>query len=155
MKKPKHGWNTREHYFSIHEKILRQYESRMVSPRKYSIRPETDQWVRLVAEGILFNTSKGNVVRVDIRKDVEIDDSLPHRPMARTFDYTYSANYPKGSALIRYCSPHYDIDNPNAPDHHKFHHKHDFRAGIERITRIDDDGWPHVGEFLNEVLAEL
>ena len=100
-----------------------------------------------------METYKGTVVRIDIRKSALIDPDIKTRLRARTYEYSYSANLPKIGELIRYCGPH-DIDT-KSPDHHKFHHKHDFTSGEEVITKIDDDEWPHVDEFLREVLEKL
>ncbi len=48
-------------------------------------------------------------MRIDISKDVEIDITVRNRPKARTYNYSYNANTPKGGSLIRYCGP----DDPN------------------------------------------
>lgn len=153
IKKSKHGWNAFADYVTVHEKTLRLNESYMVVPKTYTIIKVTELYWTLEAIGIELRTFKGNRVRIDISKDVEVDLTNKYRPLARTEGYTYSANYPKGSAcLIRYCSPHFDRDRSKAPDHHPFHHKHDFTSGKEVITKLSPDGFPHVSEFLVEVL---
>ncbi len=149
--KLKHDWNTLENYLSVHDRVLRQYSKHMVTVKTYIHRKLTPFFLILRAENIVIRTTKGNSIRVDIRKNVEIDPSNKKRPRARTYDYTYSASIPGGSKLFRYCSPHGDVKS-NLPDHHKFHHKHVYDGDRETIERIDDDKWPHVNEFLQEVL---
>jgi hypothetical protein len=89
----------------------------MVEPKVYQTDENTSQWVTITCEKILLRTKKGNIIRADITKDVEIDDSVPNRRKARTFTYTYSANIPGGEKLFRYCGPHVDVDLDEAPDH--------------------------------------
>lgn len=149
--KRKHDWNTLENYLNVHERVLHRYSGNMLTVKTYSIRKITDYFRVLRAENINFRTFNGNEIRVDIRKNVEVDPSNKKRPRARTYDYTYSASIPNGEKLIRYCSPHEDV-KPGAPDHHQFHHKHIFKDGKEKIQKIADDEWPHVNEFLQEVL---
>jgi hypothetical protein len=145
----KHGWNSWDNYWDIHEKILRIYSKYMQAPKTYKLEKHTAQFYELSCEGIMITTFKQTLVRVDIRKEVEIDDSSPNRLRARTIGYSYSVNLPNpdGRNLIRYCSPHID--------HNKFHHKHDFTKKPPQTIRIGDDEYPHVGEFLNEVLANF
>lgn len=149
--KRKHDWNTLENYLTVHDRVLRQYSRYMIAVKAYTQKKLTDYFLVLRVENIVFQTFQENLVRVDIRKNVEIDPSNEKRPRARTYDYTYSASVPGGEKLFRYCSPHEDV-KPNAPDHHKFHHKHVFKGGKEVILKIGEDRWPHVNEFIQEVL---
>ena len=142
----KHGWNSWDNYFDIHEKVLRFYSKYMQAAKSYHVTRHTDQYYEMTCTGILFQSFNQNLVRVDIHKDLEIEDSLKSKLKARTLGYSYSANKPNpdGRNLIRYCSPH--------PDHNRFHHRHDYTKVPTEVIRIGDDAFPHVGEFLNEVL---
>ena len=142
----KHGWNSWDNYWHIHEKVLRVYSKYMLAAKTYRVVRHTEFYYELLCTNALFNSYNQNVVRIDIRKDVEIDSSVKAKLQARTIGYTYSANRPNpdGKNLIRYCSPH--------DDHNQYHHKHDFTVNPAQVHKIADDAWPHVGEFLHEVL---
>lgn len=150
----KHGWNSLVHYLEIHETILRTYEKYMESPRIYNKNWLNELHLFLSCTRIIVTTYRGSRIRIDIEKDVEVDDSIPGRLRAKTFGYKYSANRPGEPSLIRYCSPHWDANPEKAPDHHRYHHKHDFTRGKEIITKTGND-WPHVGEFFEEVLKNF
>ena len=142
----KHGWNSWENYWNIHEKVLRFYSIFMQAPKSYTLIRQTEQYYEIKCTGILFQTYSQNLVRVDIRKNITIDDKVKSKLRAQTESYTYSANRPNpdGRNLIRYCSPH--------DDHNNFHHKHDFTTNPPQVIALGSDAWPHVGEFLHEVL---
>ena len=149
----KHGWNSLQHYLEIHDKTLRFYQKHMETPRVYKYEKLNEYFHTLTCLKIFVHTYKGTRVRIDIKKDMTVDPSNPKRPRARTFRYSYNANIPGGSDLIRYCSPHEDWEQEGSAPHHKHHHKHDFTKGPkEKITLLGDDEWPHVGEFFEEVL---
>lgn len=150
----KHGWNSFENYIGVHEKTLRFYEKYMESVRTYSHSNDTEFDYKLRCEGIFFHTYHGTRIRVDLAKDLEIDPTNPKRRRARVERYTYSANLPGRGPLIRYCSPHDRWELEGSAPHHRFHHKHDFTSGQEVITKTGDN-WPHVGEFLEEVLKSF
>lgn len=153
---PKHGWNSLQNYLNVHEKTLRQYEKYMEQPRTYRHEKLTEFHHTLICEGIIFRTYRDTRVRVDVEKDIEIDPRVPQRARARTYSYKYSANQPGGKKLIRYCSPHEDWEEEGSAAHHKHHHRHDFTKNPKgEITLLGNDGWPHVGEFLEEVLSSF
>ncbi|MBI3295878.1 MAG: hypothetical protein HYZ71_14225 [Deltaproteobacteria bacterium] len=152
---PKHGWNSLENYLSVHEKTLRFYEKYMETVRTYDHDTDEDNFYNLTCFGIFFHTYRGTRIRVDLEKDIEIDSINRNRRRARTYTYTYSANYPGQSEIIRYCGPHGDEREAGAP-HHKRHHKHDYRKDPKgEVILLGDDEWPHVGEFLQEVLSSF
>ncbi len=140
----KHGWNSWEHYLSIHEKTLRFYNPYMTVVKTYTIFKHTTRYYEIQCQQIPMRTYKGTDVRIDIKKDILVDE-VNGRLQARTVAYSYNANLPNpnGQNLIRYCSPH--------EDHNQFHHKHIFMP-TPQVLKIEDDEYPHVGEFLNEVL---
>lgn len=142
----KHDWNSLENYLSIHDKILRIYAKFMLQPKHYALITRTDFFYILECKDIRLRTYKGNTVRVDIYKEIEVDPSNKSKQRARTSGYSYGANrpHPNGAPLIRYCSPHFD--------HNKYHHKHDYTKTPPTIVEVSQDEWPHVGEFFNEVL---
>jgi hypothetical protein len=120
----------------------------MASLKLYTVSRLTDRFYQLQCENILMTTYQGTQVRIDIRKDVLIDDQHG-RLRAKTFAYSYNANLPNpdGRNLIRYDSPH--------DDHSQFHHKHEFTNSPPQVIRIGDDEYPHVGEFIKEVLERF
>lgn len=150
----KHDWASLQTYLNAHERVLNTYARYMDRPRQYDQTMVTPNYLLLECTGIQFTTYNGNRVRVDITKDVEIDDTNPKRPMVRTVGYSYNANRPGQGNLIRYDSPDPPAQlGPGSPPHHFFHHKHDWTSGQEQIIRIGDDDWPHVDEFFHEVLT--
>lgn len=155
MSQKKHDWAPLQHFLDIHYKILRFYHRYMEIPRSYELDWKNPNYLIMRCERIYLTTHKGTRVRVDIVKEILVDDKIPNRQKALTYDYTYSASIPGGENIFRYCSPHHDRDNPNSPDHHKFHHKHDFGSGKENVIEIAVDEHPHVGEFFEEVLATI
>lgn len=144
----KHDWNWWENYLSIHEKTLRFYNPYMTTIKTYRLLKYTERYYELGCDQIPMRTYTGTSIRVDLRKDILIDEHRG-RLRAKTYGYTYSANLPNpdGRNLIRYCSPH--------EDHNQFHHKHDFTVDPPIITKVGEDEYPHVSEFLNEVLESF
>ena len=155
MGQKKHDWAPLRHFLDIHDKILRFHHRYMETPRSYDLDWKNPNYLIMRCERVYLTTYKGTRIRVDITKEILVDDAIPNRPKALTYDYTYSASVPGGDTLFRYCSPHHDRDNPKSPDHHKFHHKHDFSGATEKVIRVEADEQPHVGEFLKEVLTNL
>ena len=153
----KHDWNSLEDYLSVHDRILRFYVKHMETPRvAYKVVQVTPRFYTLECAGIIFHTYQSNRIRVDIYKEVLVDDTQPRRKRARTIGYNYNANTPQGANLIRYESPDPPAEiGPKSPYHHRFHHKHDDTVNPPLITRIGDDEYPHIGEFFDEVLARF
>ena len=152
----KHGWNSLTDYMSIHEKTLRFYHRFMETPKVYTPIQFNECEMRLICEGIIVHTYHGTRVRIDIKKNLEIDPSNPRRPRTRTFRYKYSANIAGGPKLVRYCSPHEDWEEEGAAPHHRYHHRHDFTKNPNgEVSLLGPDEWPHVGEFFEEVLSRF
>lgn len=125
----------------------------MSQPVQYRHEVVTDNYEVLSAK-IIFTTSKGTTLHVHIKKDITIRE-YHGRAQAKTYSYRYHANLPDGRAVLRYCSP----DNPNTvvdpKNHHTYHHRHVFNhlgdeVQVQNVTGTND--WPHVGEFLSELL---
>ena len=153
---PKHGWNTLRNYLEIHDKTLRFYHRYMEEPRGYVYEQLNERYHTLSCLRIFLHTHKGTRVRIDISKDIEVDPSIPSRPRARTFAYSYNVNIPNGRELMRYCSPHDDAHEEGSAPHHSYHHRHDFSKNPRgEITLLGKDEWPHVGEFFEEVLSRF
>ena len=151
----KHDWNSLQNYLEVHYKVLRIYSSHLSIKKDYVYTKVTENFHTLEAIGLIFRSYKGTQIRFDIRKDVEVDTKhTSGKPWARTYGYSYNANIPGGKNLIRYDSPHDDADSTPI-DHHKFHHKHDYTKDPPEIVRIPEDQWPHVNEFLLEVLSRF
>ncbi len=144
----KHDWNSWEHYLSIHEKTLQIYSKYMTSVKVYTLLRHTERHYELQCQQIPFKTYKGTSVRVDITKDILLEEHRG-RLRAKNFAYSYNSNlpHPDGRNLIRYCSPH--------ESHNQFHHRHDYTVDPTVITQIANDEYPHVGEFFNEILENF
>lgn len=153
-----HDWNSRENYFEIHYKTLRFYEKYMVAATQYKHTVVTDRYEIWEAPKIVFTTwNQSNMVHVNIKKDIMIERKPGQVSKAKTFSYRYHVNLPDGRALVRYCSPDDPNDIIDPQNHHTFHHKHIFDShGKEiRVENVTANGksWPHVGDFLTEVLT--
>ena len=152
----KHDWASLQTYLNAHERVLNTFAKFMIQPRSYKLTQITANYLLLECTDIQFTTYAGNKVRVDITKDVEIDDSNPKRLKALTSGYSYNANKPGVGNLLRYDSPDSPAQlGPKSPAHHYHHHKHEWVDGEEQITHIGDDDWPHVDEFIREVLSDF
>lgn len=157
----KHDWNALDHYLSIHDKVIMDFASNWVQIPSYIKNSEvqTDSYIFIGFEKATIRTNKGTIVRVDISKDVEVRN-IGRKKTAKTDSYTYSAShprsahYPKGQELIRYCSPHDDLDRKNVAPHHPHHHKHDYEKN-EIFYPLDDKSIPHVSDFLEEVIQRF
>jgi hypothetical protein len=154
----KHGWNSRENYFDIHFKVLRFFEPYMTPPVQYKHEVVTDAYEIREATKIVFTTwTRNTVVHASLRKDIMIRRTPGTKPEAKAYSYRYHANLPDGRALLRYCSP----DDPNLKvdpkNHHTFHHKHIFDHLGTEVKVVDvqnrSEEWPHVSDFLNELLS--
>ncbi len=161
MPKVKHDWNTLENYLSVHQKVWKKYNLALATGLPfYKVQIITDQYWELKAEGFSLTTNSGTLLKVDIRKEIEVDDSQGRKKVARTYGYTYSCNLPsrgplnRGRNLIRYCSPH--DPRPDEPGHHPYHHRHDFTGIYPTIKLIKNmDEVPHVSEFLDEIIGSF
>lgn len=144
----KHDWNSWENYLAVHEKTLRHYVKRyyVSGPIEYDIKKWTPEFYELQLRNLVLRTANGNPVEIKIEKSVEVDTDYK-RPRARTFSYSYHALTPKPNPrnLLRYCSPH---------EHRPHHHKHVYRVdGTYDVSEVPETDWPHVSDFLDEVLA--
>lgn len=144
----KHDWNSWNNYLSVHEKTLSKYiRAHYVSgPQEYIVEKITDQNYGLLIHGLVLRANSGAEIQIKIEKTVELDTEYV-RPRARTFAYSYHALTPKPNArnLLRYCSPH---------DHRPHHHKHVYNLdGTYNVVEVVERNWPHVSEFLDEVLT--
>ena len=102
MPRTKHDWNTLENYISVHQAVWKKYKLNLATGKPfYSVEIITDQYWELRAEGFPLTTKLGTLIKVDIRKEVEIDDSRGNKKVARTYGYTYSCNLPSQSASQR------------------------------------------------------
>lgn len=68
-KKIKHGWNTWDNYFNVHEQV-------------------TENYYTLDIKKTELKTQNGNIVFVKIEKDIEIQKGI-RKKIARTDSYTY------------------------------------------------------------------
>ena len=146
MARLRHDWNSLENYYQVHYRVLKHYSWRFTSTNvKYTHRQLTDQWEQLEILSLMFKADRGQIVELKIEKDIEVDRSY-QKPRAKTFAYSYQAKRvaPDNRIYFRFCSSH--------EDHNCFHHKHVFNInGTEQVIKIDDDKWPHVNEFFDEV----
>jgi hypothetical protein len=142
--KKKHGWNTWENYLRVHESVLKKYQPHFITQSpKYSVTRFTDQYYQLRIDKLELVTAKGTPIYINIEKDVEVQAG-GSKDVARTVGYSYQAWIKGGKNLIRYCSPH--------ESHNKFHHKHDYQKDPNNPIPINGDSWPHINEFLDELI---
>lgn len=141
----KHGSNTLENYIRVHEKVLRDYSQYIITQNPmYSEEFITANWLALELDRLEVESIKGNRIFIKISKDVEVSPGV-RKPLAKLSEYSYHAWYKSsGNNILRYCSPH--------PDHNKFHHRHDYTVIPLRTTQVGKDEWPHVSEFLEELI---
>ena len=73
----KHAWNSLENCLDVHSRTLRDYANRMEDGlvREYYLKWWNPIYLELSCQKILFVTDKSNHIRVDIRKEAEIDDT--------------------------------------------------------------------------------
>lgn len=142
--KKKHGWNTWENYFRIHEKVLKTYQAHFPNHiPKYAVQIITEHYYVMRIEKLELITTKGTSIQINIEKEVEVQPG-GRKPVARTEGYSYQAWIKGGNNLVRYCSPH--------KNHNQFHHKHDFTKNPAAIIQMEIDTWPHVSEFFDELI---
>jgi hypothetical protein len=150
MVRKKHDWNEKQDYYTVHHRALKKFQWRFLDHTTYQHTVFTDQYEALEIPSALLKTDAGNIVEIKIEKAVEIDPSGA-RKRARTLQYSYQAMLPSpdGRVLVRYDSPH--------KNHNQYHHKHIFdeHGNESQIQRIEDDEWPHVSEFLEEVIVNF
>ncbi len=149
MFKKKHGRNHLSNYLDIHRQILANYQEGQEAPKIYTEKLITENYLELEVEDFKILTKKGNWIKVKIHKDVEIDRS-GKIPTAKTFTYSYHARYADskiGGNIIRYCSEH---------GHRPYHHKHIYKQdGSFDVLKIQEDEFPHVNEFLDELIENF
>lgn len=140
----KHDWNTWENYLRVHESVLRKFSSHVmtVAP-KYTVIKFTENFYQLSLNKLELKSFKGTVIQVNIDKDVEVQEGA-RKKIARTYAYSYQSWIKGGHSLLRYCSPH--------ETHNQFHHKHIYHLRGDVLEIINDDSWPHVSEFLEELI---
>lgn len=143
--KEKHGWNTFENYLRVHESVLKKYSSHIVSQNpKYVLVKFTDHYCQLTLEKLEIQTLKNTRIYINIQKDIEVQPGA-RRPIARTEGFSYQAWFKgNGGNIIRYCSPH--------DSHNQFHHKHNYTKIPPEVLKIEAGKWPHVSEFLGEII---
>jgi hypothetical protein len=150
MKSKKHNWNNKVDFYQVHFRVLKKYQWRFLNLVNYKHSIITDQHEELEIKNGLIRTVSNSIVEIKIFKIIEVDKKFD-REKARTFAYSYQAKLPSpdGRILIRYDSPH--------EDHNQFHHKHIFnKNGLELdVVELGSDEWPHVSEFLEEVITNF
>lgn len=147
MTNSKHGWNTQQNYFELHERYLKNYSYYMVEPVHTYEYDRTTKTIMSLEASFVFKTNKDNLVKIVIRKRALFDLKRPNWPMVRTKSYTYTAICTKTNKyLLRYCSPH---------EHRKYHHVHKTIGKKKHIITLNIEDVPHVSEFFDEVLRNL
>mgnify|MGYP003673959771 CR=1 FL=1 len=145
MSSTKHDWNTWENYLRVHERVLKDFASSILSSNPtYQLRQITENYYTLELNRLELLTIKGNSVFVKIEKDIHVKDGAKKK-IAKLFNYSYHAwlkDPPRN--LIRYCGPHLD--------HNKFHHRHDYTKSPMITTQVNKDNFPHVSDFLQEII---
>lgn len=88
----------------------------------------------------------GSIV-LQVRKLLAVLGEPGPKTQVQTVEYSYNASIEGLGNILRYDSPH--------PSHNQFHHVHRYDPlhgdGIGTVEMIDDDGWPTLGEVLDEL----
>jgi hypothetical protein len=141
----RHGWNSLNHYLSIHESILATFSD-------YFVHSDNLQ-TRLVDQNTL--TIRGRIsctgnLYLDVHKVLEINE----RDQVRTIWYSYQAciDLDPPQRIFRYDNAHRYIQESHPDAHHK--HIFDPSTGAELPGSpewIGHEGWPTLGEVLAEM----
>ena len=144
----KHGPNTWENYLKVHERVLRDFSGNITtSDPQYKVKYITDNYYILELNRLEVLTLKGTKIFIKIEKDIYIKEGV-RKKVAKLYAYSYHSWFKETNKnILRYCSPH--------EDHNKFHHRHDYTHDPMRTIKINEDEWPHVSEFLEEIIKNF
>jgi hypothetical protein len=141
----RHGWNSLDHYLTIHESILAGFsdffihrldlDTKLIDYRTVTIRG------RIFCEGGIY---------LDVNKILALNE----RSQVRTIYYSYQAciNLESSMRIFRYDNAHRYVREGHPDAHHK--HLFDQRTGRELPASpewIGYDRWPTIGDVLSEL----
>lgn len=138
----RHDWNGWDHYLSIHEKRLRDFDHFISSDELiYTPTPTLVLW-----EGVLFCVN-GLEIKVTKKQEVRTRGG---RMEVMTFDYSYHVMRRTEEGVInlfRYDNIH---QHPHHPDHHHRHRFDELGNEIEPTEHIGEGRWPTLSDVIRE-----
>lgn len=150
----KHGkWFPFTAHIEIHDQVLKQFESYMVTPQEYSFNYIQKD---VLQHSVEFEFSH-NGYRVKIEKKSKIKFKKNSRTgqvepdEALTIYYNYVARNSKKGHSLRYCSPHESFYDSELPWHHKHHRHESIKQNAENISIFDSDNRPVDDQGMNQI----
>lgn len=168
-------------HMKIHDDVLKKFETLMDIPQEYKLEELSKDVLRhLVEFKLTHNNYKIKIEKKSLltfKKD-KSGKAIPDT--ARTIYYNYVARNRSKNHSIRYDCPHDDHYDKDVPWHNKNHRHEEFNSDIEyvkiyshddrpvrehnkkkfqvkkkmiSIKYCNDDDWPHVQQFLDEIVA--
>ena len=165
-------------HYDINESVLQRYDQFMIQPTIYNIDPSTPELIRQEAVFTFAN----NGYNIEVVKKSEVIFSNKSTPQyAKTHSYEYMGIHPGTGHYIRYDSAHLEQYSSTLPWEHK-HHRHEslnphkntekievfanddrlkkdrktnlYKTSTHQVTLsyLGEVDWPHVSEFLDEIL---
>lgn len=143
----RHGWNSLDHYLTIHSAQLERLGTFFVE--------DDSTEIYLIAEGTLRITGriwcKGNTF-LDVTKTLEINE----RNQVRTLYYKYHAGILLGGdtkSIFRYDNAHTYAREGHADAHHKHRYDYSTWEEIRPAEWVGYDHWPTLADVLEELYA--
>ena len=170
----KHGvWFDLSTHLAIHNDVIKKFSWLIQSgDTEYKISNLNEKGQDKVKHSISFESTNGYLI--NITKETLISSLDPESAM--TVYFSYNCLSLKGDYHLRYHSAHSPVYNPNAPWHDKPHrhefdgkkkvidiYSHDHRPKKDQfnkytwkgypvtLTFLENEDWPFVKEFLEEV----
>ncbi len=170
----KHGvWFDLAKHLAIHNSVINQFSWLIQSGQtSYSIQRFQNKGNTIINHSISFETTNG--YQVGIIKDTLV--SLHDPTSAMTVNFSYNCRKQSTNFHLRYHSAHSSTYNPKAPWHDKPHrhefdgkqknieiYSHDHRPKKDQLNKytwkgfpvtltfLENEDWPFVSEFLEEV----
>jgi Family of unknown function (DUF6516) len=139
----RHDWNAWDHYQSIHDKRIQDFDHFIVENRLIAV-PTTN---KVVWQGTLLC---GHGIEIHVHKVQDKRTRPDGQPEVRTVRYKYQAMRRENDrvvTLVRYDnSEHHGQPDP----HHR--HGYDAQGGqIDPPEHVGEDSWPTLGDVIQEV----
>lgn len=141
----KHGqWFPFTSHISIHDSVLKSYETLMITPTDYSLNNLPNNVLEHFVEfQFAHNNYKIKINKksnIKYRKNKKTGKDEPFE--ALTFFYNYVARNPSKGHSIRFCSGHITKYDKNVPWHHLNHCHETIANAPEKVSVYFDDDRP-------------
>ncbi len=141
----RHGWNSLDHYLTIHHAQLKRLGEFFVEDDCLQIQLTDEGTLRI--EGLIW--CKDDIF-LDVNKTLEINE----RNQVRTVYYKYHAGIQldgETKSIFRYDNAHVYTKEGHADAHHKHCYNHMSGEEIRPPEWIGHDRWPTLTEVLEEL----